>query len=132
MLVYYNLTFSSAQAGVRRSNSVQLRPDIVVRVRRPDDGAAGDTMHVLDAKLRIERAADAGTTFKWSDVAKMHAYRDALPAVRTAFVLYPGEEAERFEVEGRAAGAVGAIPLVPGQDAAHLRDHLRSCVLSVA
>ncbi len=54
--VYYNLTFSQAHHDARRSASLQLRPDVVVRVR----AGAVDTMHVLDAKLRIEPSGSAG------------------------------------------------------------------------
>ncbi len=128
--VYYNLTFSQAHHDARRSASLQLRPDVVVRVR----AGAVDTMHVLDAKLRIERSGAAGLeqdeskSFKWSDIAKMHAYRDALPAVQTAFVLYPGDEAEQFAIGGPEPGAVGAIPLVPGDGLEHLVEHLRRWV----
>jgi predicted component of viral defense system (DUF524 family) len=133
--IYYNLTFSQAHDDARRSASVQLRPDVVVSVR----SGTTDTMHVLDAKLRIDRGK-AGTlevdasgnetsrSFKWSDIAKMHAYRDALPAVRTAFVLYPGNEAEQFALTGAEPGAVGAIPLVPGGTLDYLVEHLRSVV----
>ena len=128
--VYYNLAFSQAHGDARRSASVQLRPDVVVRVRQ----GAVDTMHVLDAKLRVERGGavarehDDPKSFKWSDVAKMHAYRDALPAVQTAFVLYPGDEAEQFAIDGPEPGAVGAIPLVPGEGLGHLVEHLRRWV----
>ena len=128
--VYYNLTFSQAHHDARRSASLQLRPDVVVRVR----AGAVDTMHVLDAKLRIERSGSAGLeqdeskSFKWSDIAKMHAYRDALPAVQTAFVLYPGDEAEQFAIGGPEPGAVGAVPLVPGDGLEHLVEHLRRWV----
>ena len=127
--VYYNLTFSQAHSDARRSSSLRLRPDVAIRVR----SAGIDTMHVLDAKLRVERNSSAlglddAKTFKWGDIAKMHAYRDALPAVRTAFVLYPGDEAERFVMGGAEPGAVGAIPLVPGGGCEMLVEHLRGLV----
>lgn len=60
----------------------------------------------------------------------MHAYRDALPAVQTAFVLHPGDEAEQFAIDGPEPGAVGAIPLVPGEALDHLVEHLRRWVTS--
>ena len=131
VVAYYNLTFSNAHADSRNSASLQLRPDVTIRVR----SGARDTMHVLDAKLRIERSGGAGVeeeeskSFKWSDIAKMHAYRDALPAVRSAFILYPGDEAEHFSVAGPEPGSVGAIPLVPGGVHEQLERHLHRVVL---
>jgi predicted component of viral defense system (DUF524 family) len=125
--IYYNLTFSRAHEDSRCSVSLQLRPDIVVCVR----SGGVDAMHVLDAKLRIDRHRPAGlepdtsTSFKWNDIAKMHAYRDALPAVQTAFVVYPGDEAMRFAIGSPKPGAVGAIPLVPGDGLEHIVEHLR-------
>lgn len=128
--VFYNLSFSRKAEPGRRSSSLLLRPDIVIQLRE-----AGRTeMHVLDAKLRVKGAAsvadsdDEGVTealsFKRDDVAKMHAYRDALPAVRSAFVLYPGHETVRFialELGATDVDAVGAIPLVPGSPAVAFR-----------
>lgn len=72
---------------------------------------------MLDAKLKNEQAESASLddessrSFNASDIAKMQAYRDALPAVTTAFVLYPGDEAAQFVLAGPKPGAVGAIPL---------------------
>lgn len=128
---FYNLSFSRGAAHARRSASLLLRPDIVIQV----PGDSGPTMHVLDAKLRVQGDAggddeDEGDTvlsFKRADVTKMHAYRDALPSVRSAFILYPGDEAVRFpalEASASSTDAVGALPLVPGADAGELRDWL--------
>lgn len=131
--LFYNLSFSrSAELG-RRSSSLLLRPDIVIQIRTP----GGVEMHVLDAKLRVKGAASVadsdddeapeGLSFKRDDVAKMHAYRDALPAVRSAFVLYPGHEMVTFralEAGATDVDVVGAIPLVPGAPATVLGDWL--------
>jgi len=57
----------------------------------------------------------------------MHTYRDALPAVRSARVLYPGEKHREFRAlkpDTRDADGVGAIPLVPGAVHADLHDVL--------
>lgn len=117
--IHYNLTFTRDKEGSRRSVSVELRPDIVIEVVRPGESI----LHVLDAKLRLDSLEDR--SYKNDDIAKMHAYRDALPAVQTAFVLYPGTETESFgdEAEG---GIVGAIPLVPGEPDTALKAHLQS------
>jgi predicted component of viral defense system (DUF524 family) len=88
---------------------------------------------VFDAKLRVDGVAslddeseDEATdplSFKKDDVAKMHAYRDALPHVRSARVLYPGTVAREFpalEAGASATDVVGAIPLNPGSSAVDL------------
>lgn len=129
--VFYNLSFSRHAPLDRRSASLQFRPDVVVKV--PDSN--GTSMHVLDAKLRISPATERGDDddvetmvgFKRADVAKMHAYRDALPGVRGAFILYPGDEAVTFPVLDTGASgmdAVGALPLLPGRNAPFLHDWL--------
>ena len=128
--VFYNLSFSRKQAPPRRSSSLVLRPDIVIEIERAGEAE----LHVFDAKLKVEGFAsiDADTdddaevssmTFKKVDVAKMHAYRDALPSVRSARVLYPGNLASEFpslEPGALATDVVGAIPLLPGAPSDHL------------
>lgn len=134
--VYYNLSFTPKKSPPRRSASLWLRPDIVVDIER--DGQR--ELHAFDAKLRIDGVVPSadGTdgdgdgdtyplSFKNEDIAKMHAYRDALPAVRSARVLYPGEKHREFpalELDARDADGVGAIPLVPGAVHADLHDVL--------
>ncbi len=123
--VHYNLSFSRNMDPPRRSSSLLLRPDVVVEIER--DGKR--ELHVFDAKLKVDGlatietddpddAADADPlTFKKDDVAKMHAYRDALPSVRSARVLYPGHVAREFvalEPGALATDVVGATPLMPG------------------
>jgi uncharacterized protein len=130
--VYYNLSFTPKKAPPRLSASLRLRPDIVVDIER--DGQR--ELHVFDAKLRIDGVPPSGEredsdddaevsvlSFRNDDIAKMHAYRDALPHVRSARVLYPGNEARDFpalEPDARDADGVGAIPLVPGEACAEL------------
>lgn len=125
--VSYNLSFTRKKPPPHRSASLRLRPDIVVDIER--DGQR--ELHVFDAKLRIDGVLpsaesddgeddDAETnplSFKNDDIAKMHAYRDALAHVRSARVLYPGHEACEFpavEPDARDTDGVGAIPLIPG------------------
>jgi uncharacterized protein len=146
--VHYNLSFSRSKSAPRRSASLVLRPDIVIEVNR--DGQP--ELHVFDAKLRIDGippsanvAADTvdgaeldesddvdeinPLSFKKDDVAKMHAYRDALPHVRSARVLYPGNKRSEFRSLERAASdidVVGALPLVPGQAATDLNEAIAS------
>lgn len=124
--VYYNLSFTPTKSPPHRSASLWLRPDIVVEITRSEQCE----FHALDAKLRIDGVVPSGEandgeagdaepnalSFKNDDIAKMHAYRDALPHVRSARVLYPGNEAREFpalEPDARDTDGVGAIPLIP-------------------
>jgi len=127
--VHYNLSFSRGKPSPRRSASLMLRPDIIIEIER--DGQL--ELHVFDAKLRVDGVASVDDesedddadplSFKKDDVAKMHAYRDALPHVRSARVLYPGDVAREFpalDPGALATDVVGAIPLNPGSLAVDL------------
>lgn len=97
-------------------------------------GKGGYEDHVFDAKFKVRRLAteaddgdeeDRGV-FKRADLYKMHAYRDALPSVRSAWVLYPGTELRFFSEDGRVAdrasgvadqpSGVGALPFSPSTE----------------
>jgi predicted component of viral defense system (DUF524 family) len=63
-------------------------------------------------------------TFRRADIYKMHTYRDALPSVRSAWVLYPGSQLRFYMKDGgpvvervkdlpEAVEGVGAVPLPP-------------------
>ncbi len=119
----YNPSFTRKGGFHGRSRSLRLRPDVALFV--PSGPSAG--LHLFDAKFRLEGALDADgdeeSSFKHADLHKMHAYRDAIPEARSAWVLYPGGEAEAFFDDGRrgleqigggAIAGVGAIPLRPG------------------
>jgi uncharacterized protein len=116
--VYYNLSFNPKAPPPRRSSSLALRPDVVLEVER---GGVRE-LHVFDAKLRVDNEPDS-PTFKNEDVVKMHAYRDALPAVCSARVIYPGTiSCDYFALEAGACetDVVGAIGLTPGGKSAAL------------
>lgn len=92
----------------------------------------------FDAKFRLawdgapldadesQKQADPIASAKVDDLVKMHAYRDAIPGLRCAVVLYPGHVAQ-FRTTGREAmdgvsigdvlreelHGVGAIPMSP-------------------
>ena len=112
----YNATFSRRKDAGRRTYSLPLRPDVVLVL-------ADGTVHVLDAKFKLqwvpgdEDDIDRATV-KLDDVYKMHAYRDAIEAARSAWVLYPGTERHEFAPVDGACGVegVGAIPLRPESD----------------
>lgn len=128
--LYYNYHFSRSRALRRQSYSLPMRPDIALWV-------PGDGYHLLDAKFRM-RLVDAKEgdleegpeseasglsgrrTYKRSDLNKMHAYRDAIPLARSAWVLYPGSRRDSWEApatvgsESTAWEGVGVLPSVPG------------------
>lgn len=77
-------------------------------------------LHLFDAKFRLDRQDHE--RFLSEDLHKMHAYRDAIPAARSAWVLYPGADVGAYFDDGgrdlRSQGpvaGVGALPLAPGQ-----------------
>ncbi len=121
----YNVPYSSGRSGIRRAYSVPLRPDIVLEDRR----SGAPRVHLLDAKFRLQRRPDAHgsrISFKPADVHKMHAYRDGIVHARTAWVLYPGDEAAWWELE--PGFGVGVVGLVPGGAAEDLVEVLRGLV----
>jgi predicted component of viral defense system (DUF524 family) len=93
--LYYNRT-------KRTYSGLSLRPDYLWV---PTDGSGSVA---LDAKFRLRHETIAMVTDEGSDVreptgemkattddlTKMHAYRDALPNVRAAVVLYPGTRSD--------------------------------------
>lgn len=137
----YNASFSRSRTPPRHSYSLRLRPDIALEIERgPNRG-----LHLLDAKFRRQKLADSGLAggegdataggeatderaaerrgdFKRGDLYKMHTYRDAIPAARSVWILYPGDEFRFFAASGAAAPSetpedlpesvdgVGAIP----------------------
>lgn len=137
----YNASFTRKGGFHGRSRSLHLRPDVALFV--PSGPSAG--LHLLDAKFRLEGAldgdADDESSFKHADLHKMHAYRDAIPEARSAWVLYPGGEAEAFFDDGRRGleqigggpvAGVGAIPLRPGSEGTVVRRVLAQLMEAVA
>ncbi|GIW07252.1 MAG: hypothetical protein KatS3mg060_2057 [Dehalococcoidia bacterium] len=120
----YNPSFSSSREvtdPLRRSYSVGLRPDIALVI----PASPRTQLHLFDAKCRVEwlgatdKDDDKRGIYRRADLYKMHTYRDAIPASRTAWAVYPGIGGERtfFDVGiGHDAkhGGVGAIPARPG------------------
>lgn len=107
----YNATFSPRRPADRKTYSVPLRPDVVLVL---GDGA----VHVLDAKFKLQWLDDTEdeldrATVKANDVYKMHAYRDAIDAARSAWILYPGTELREFFTGDGLVDGVGAVPLRP-------------------
>jgi predicted component of viral defense system (DUF524 family) len=128
--VAYNHTYTRTSGFHGTARSLRLRPDVALFV--PAGPHAG--LHLFDAKFRLEGTLadveDDDTSFKSSDLHKMHAYRDAIPTTRSAWVLYPGAEGAAYFDDGRHSLAdlaggplagVGALPLRPGGGRESLR-----------
>ena len=74
-----------------------------------------------------EKAEERLGEFKKADLYKMHTYRDAIPRARSVWILYPGDLARFFFIDGSvttggfdsltgAIKGVGALPLVPTEE----------------
>lgn len=106
----FNRTFTRGPHG---SYSVPLRPDITVE--------ANGRRCVLDAKFKLDGGgwedglSEAEATRE--DLYKMHAYRDAIRDVESAWVLYPGEGTGKIHNREGSWIGVGTIPLKPGKPA---------------
>lgn len=125
--LHYNPTFSRSGA-TPRSYSERLRPDLVLTI--PSGPSAG--RHVFDAKFKLRSfpvtdGEPSRAGMKREDLHTMHAYRDALEGVQSAWVLYPGTELGFYPRVGAVArdlsglpdafDGVGGIPLSPLGDA---------------
>lgn len=118
LTICFNRTFRRAN---RTAYSTPLRPDVTVKF--------GTALHGFDAKYRLDRfdsgetdPDDGVATYKRADLYKMHTYRDAIAGLKTAFVVYPGDEFVFFERFGTKCASpedvtsvdgVGAVPLRP-------------------
>ncbi len=90
----------------RESYAIELRPDF--SLQRPDG-----RWELFDAKFRIDDNLEA----KHADLAKMHAYRDAITRCHSSTVLYPGDHPETHAADPNDAdpnpSGIGVIPLHP-------------------
>lgn len=121
--VTYQQSFTPSQG---TSYSLQYQPDVSL--------LADGRLHLFDAKFRLAASTGgaAERSFRNDDIAKMHAYRDAIRNARSAWVMHPGtgfvfynaatglESALGVDAEG-----VGAISLRPDHDNSDLRRVLR-------
>lgn len=128
--VSYNPWFGPRQESVRRSYSLGLRPDIALEVRHGDERQ----LHLFDAKFRVDATPPSGEDdqaapkerrgdFLQDDLYKMHAYRDAIDAAESVWIMYPGTETHFYAANGQRASdfqsvtlplsGVGAVPLQP-------------------
>ena len=119
----FNATYTRKKGFHGRSRSVALRPDYALYL--PSGHAAG--LHLFDAKFRLRRRGEESTS-EIDDIHKMHTYRDAIPAAKSAWVLYPGTHTLRYrdDPQGPAWRGVGAYPALPGNQAPSLVEHLQA------
>lgn len=124
---HYNLGFAgrpTAVDAVRGSWTRGMRPDCSLRVAPRSPDAEPVWLH-FDAKYRIDavtelfgREGDDAVTGRAqrNDLAKMHAYRDAIRRTAGAFVVYPGTDRARFARYHELLPGLGAFPLAPTDD----------------
>lgn len=127
--VWYNKSYSHID---RSSYSLTLRPDIVIEKT--------DGLYIFDAKFKLDcinwydESKEKDFTFKNGDIYKMHAYKDAIRDVKTAFILYPNKDDSQdrpfWEDEEQTCG-VGAFSLVPDKYPKKLEDFIREKVIKV-
>jgi len=90
----------------RGTYAIPLRPDF--SLAREDGG-----WDLFDAKFRLDDADEA----KHDDLAKMHAYRDAIRGCHAAWVLYPGTKPETHPATPNEPpedpSGIGVIPMRP-------------------
>ena len=105
----YNRTFGPTRdASVAGSWTRRMQPDFTLtlwpaELDLDEAEARGTAVHLhLDAKYRVEHLPDvlnddasSGNDAKGADLLKMHAYRDAIRRTAGAYVLYPGNDADR-------------------------------------
>ena len=144
--LHFNRTFHPGEGSWTRS----MRPDCSVEMKAEDSHEHSlDALWLhFDAKYRVsnvksifgektssDEAAQASAkterltgVVKRSDLLKMHAYRDAIRRSEGAYVLFPGDEAERMPwYEAEPLPGLGAFMLKPGDgEEAKGTSHLRS------
>jgi predicted component of viral defense system (DUF524 family) len=132
----YNPTYTRSAGFYGCSRSLRVRPDIALFV----PGGANGGLHLFDAKFRLDGTLDLevdDTSFKRSDLHKMHAYRDAIPETRSAWVVYPGDKDDAFLDDGRRGltaldagpvAGVGALSVRPNGGRSGLAAVMRAVV----
>jgi predicted component of viral defense system (DUF524 family) len=77
-----------------------------------------------------EKQNEHSKNFKNEDIYKMHTYKDAILSSEGAYILYPGDKFEIFEVKkGQKIPSVGAFSLNPGYTAEE--DNLKNFILEI-
>jgi uncharacterized protein len=139
--LWFNRTFGMGGSPSASSWSRPMRPDCSLLISSGQEtGARVDSVWIhFDAKYRIEnlteimrpkamttdaevqdvdemKTAERSGTAKSDDLAKMHAYRDAIRRSVGAYVLYPGDSRELSTEFHEILPGLGAFSLKPGLD----------------
>lgn len=134
----YNPTYTCSKGFHGRSRSLLVRPDIALFTQYGQDKG----LHLFDAKFRLKDSLDAvtsedDTSARTSDLHKMHAYRDAIPAARSAWVVYPGDADAVYLDDGHrdltgltdgSLAGVGALSVQPAGRRSGLTSVVRALV----
>jgi hypothetical protein len=132
--LWFNKTFSATSEESNASWTVAMRPDCSIQIVPEGRFLSADTWLHFDAKYRIQELTQGleepsheppvqeglgNQRPVASDLAKMHAYRDAIRRTAGAYVLYPGGDdaatvrhAEYHEI----LPGLGAFALRPTED----------------
>lgn len=126
----FNRTFKVKSMRKEGSWTREMRPDITLSVwpkefNREQAFSFGLlSMIHFDAKYKSILASmlsepdeDNDITYSRDDLAKMHAYRDAIRRSEAAYILYPGSETAVFAKYEEILPGLGAIPLRPSDPA---------------
>ena len=139
--LWFNRTFGTRGKASASSWSRPMRPDCSLLISPEQTvGASVEPVWIhFDAKYRIEslseimrpkvtsadeevqhademKAAERNGMAKSDDLAKMHAYRDAIRRSAGAYVLYPGDSPEQVMQYHEILPGLGAFSLKPGHD----------------
>lgn len=115
--LHYNKNYTPGE-----SYSKSYDPDISLEIY--NDHGAIDRIYLFDSKFKtnVFNEGDDGDDsavvkmFKYDDISKMHAYKDAIKAAVGAFILYPGTENKIFYETDKGMDqflGVGAFALRP-------------------
>jgi hypothetical protein len=150
----FNRSFRGSTApGGSGSWTIGLRPDYTLSVwpaplPEEDAEATYEMVHVhFDAKYRVEfedvlhdpefrrdvSAQGVGAAeAKAADLAKMHAYRDAIRSSYGAYVLYPGDVDQHWPMYRELMPGLGAYTLRPGTENPALEAFLTNLIAEAA
>lgn len=150
----FNRSFRGSTApGASGSWTIGLRPDYTLSLwpaHLPEENAEAtyEMVHVhFDAKYRVEfedvlhdselRREISGLGVgaaepKNADLAKMHAYRDAIRSSYGAYVLYPGDTDRHWPMYRELMPGLGAYTLRPGTENPALEAFLTNLIVEAA